>query len=168
VRTFDGAAGRSEFTAAFDISENEPAWYIARCYGTDATQVAFTNPVWFEPGAWQPPRPARAHVDVTVVGANGKALDGDCEIIRRVGKDAVVESQTRFHAGKFSLDAPGTARLRIRVPGYKTATQSILMDYPPLRDLTVNLRPNQLTDWSTFEQIRDGLRHVSLAFRMER
>ena len=168
VRTFDAAAGKSEFTAEFDISETGPAWYIARCYGTDATQVAFTNPVWFEPSGWQPPQPARAHVDVAVVDANGKALDGDCEVIRMVGMEAVVESQTRFRAGQLSLDTPGTARLRVRVPGYKTATQSILMDFPPLRDLTVNLRPDQLTDWGAFEQIRNHLRHVSLEFHMER
>jgi hypothetical protein len=85
-----------------------------------------------------------------------------------VGKEAAVESQSRFRAGKLSLDVPGAARLRVRVPGYKTATQSILMDYAPLRDVTVNLRPDQLTDWGTFEQIRDRLRHVSLAFHMER
>jgi hypothetical protein len=42
------------------------------------------------------------------------------------------------------------------------------MDYAPLRDLTVNIRPDQLTDWSTFEQIRHHLRHVSLEFHMER
>jgi hypothetical protein len=85
-----------------------------------------------------------------------------------VGKEAAVESQTRFRAGKLSLDVPGTARLRVRVPGYQTATQSILMDYSPLRDLTLNMRPEQLTDWGTFEQIRDHLRHVSLQFHMER
>jgi hypothetical protein len=168
VRTFDAAAGKSEFTAEFDVSETGPSWYIARCYGTDATQVAFTNPVWFEPSGWQPPQPARAHVDVAVVDTDRKALDGDCEIIRMVGKEALVESQFRFRAGKLSVDTPGTARLRIRVPGYKTATQSILMEYPPLRDLIVNLRPGQLTDWNTFEQIRDRLSHVSLEFHMER
>ncbi len=168
MRAFDAAAGTSEFTAGFDISETGPAWYIARCYGSDATQVAFTNPVWFEPRGSQPPTPARARVDVTIVDSSGKALDGDCEIIRMVGKEALVESQTRFRAGKLSLDAPGTTRLCVRVPGYKTATQSILMDYAPLRDLTVNIRPDQLTDWSTFEQIRHHLRHVSLEFHMER
>ena len=83
-----------------------------------------------------------------------------------VGKEAVVESRTRFRAGKLSLDAPGTARLRVRVPGYKTAMQSILMDYAPLRDLTVNMRPEQLTDWATFEETRNRLRLVSLAFHM--
>jgi hypothetical protein len=84
-----------------------------------------------------------------------------------VGKEAAVKSQSRFRAGRLSLDVPGTARLRVRVPDYKTTTQSILMDYPPLRDLIVNLRPDQLTDWSTFEQIRNRLRHVSLEFYME-
>jgi len=168
VRAFDAAAGKAEFTADFDITEIGPAWYIARCYGSDDAQVAFTNPVWFEPRGWQPPQPARAHVGVTVVDSSGKALDGDCEIVRMVGKQAVVESQTRFHAGKLSLDVPGTARIRIRVPGYQTATESILMDYAPLRDLTLYMRPEDLTDWRTFEKTRDRLRQVSLEFRMER
>jgi hypothetical protein len=60
------------------------------------------------------------------------------------------------------------ARLRVRVPGYKTAMQSILMDYAPLRDLTLNMRPEDLTAWGTFEKIRARLRQVSLEFHMER
>jgi hypothetical protein len=168
VRVFDAAAGKAEFTAEFDVSETGPAWYIARCYGSDEMQVAFTNPVWFEPRDWQPPRPARAQVGITVVDSSGKPLDGDCEVIRMGGQEAVVESRSRFQAGELSLDAPGTARLRVRVPGYRTATQSILMDYAPLRDLTVNMRPEDLTDWGTFEKIRARLREVSLVFHMER
>jgi hypothetical protein len=168
VRAFDAAAGKTAFIADFDISETGAAWYIARCYGSDETQVAFTNPVWFEPRGWQPPEPAHAHVDATVVDSSGKALDGDCEILRMVGKEAVIESRIPFRAGKLTLDAPGIARLRVRVQGFKTATQSILMDYGPLRDLTVNMRPEDLTEWSTFERIRAGLRQVSLEFRMER
>jgi hypothetical protein len=121
-----------------------------------------------EPHGWQPPPLARARVRVTVVDGSGKALDGDCEIIRMVGKESVVESRTRFRAGKLSLDAPGTARLRIRVPGYKTAMKSILMDYAPLRDLTLNMSPEQLSDWGTFEKTRERLRQVSLEFHMER
>jgi hypothetical protein len=168
VRAFDEAAGKNEFTADFDVSESGPAWYIARCYGSDEMQVALTNPVWFEPRDWQPPHPARAQVGITVVDKSGKPLDGECEVLRMVGQEAVVESRSRFRAGKLSLDAPGTARLRVRVPGYKTATQSILMDYAPLRDLTVNMRPEDLTDWHTFEKIRDRLRQVSLEYHMER
>jgi len=90
------------------------------------------------------------------------------EVVRMVGTEAVVESRTPFRAGKTSIEAPGTARVRVRVPGYKTAMQSIFMDYAPLRELTVNMRPEQLTDWDTFERIRGLLRGVSLEFRMER
>jgi hypothetical protein len=168
VRVFDAAAGKAEFTADFDISETESAWYIARCYGGDEMQVAITNPVWFEPRGWQPPRPARARVAVTVVDGRGNPLDGDCEVIRMVGKEAVVESRTRFRGGKLSIDAPGTARLRVRVPGYKTAMQSILMDHAPLRNLILRMRPEQLTDWATFEEARERLRHASLDFRLDR
>src|ERR1035438_4412356 len=49
VRVFDAAAGKTEFSADFDISETGSAWYIARRYGSSAMQVAITNPVWFEP-----------------------------------------------------------------------------------------------------------------------
>jgi hypothetical protein len=42
------------------------------------------------------------------------------------------------------------------------------MDYAPLRDLTLYMRPEDLTDWRTFEKTRDRLRQVSLEFRMER
>jgi hypothetical protein len=168
VRVFDAAAGKAEFTADFDISETESAWYIARCYGGDEMQVAITNPVWFEPRGWQPPRPARARVAVTVVDGRGNPLDGDCEVIRMVGKEAVVESRTRFRGGKLSIDAPGTARLRVRVPGYKTAMQSILMDDAPLRNLILKMRPEQLTDWATFDEARQRLRHASLQFQLDR
>ena len=168
VRVFDAAAGKTEFSADFDISETGSAWYIARCYGSDEMQVAITNPVWFEPRGRQSPQPARARVAVTVVDGHGKPLDGDCEVISMVGKEAVVESRTRFHAGKLSLDVPGTARVRIRVPGYKTAMQSILMDYAPLRDLILKMYPEQLTDWATFEEARNRLRRVSLAFHLDR
>lgn len=168
VRTFGAAAGKTQYTADFDIGETGPAWYIARCYGSDEMQVAFTNPVWLQPRGWQLPQPSRARVEVRVIDGGGKPLDGDCEIIRMVGKEAVVESRTRFRAGKLSVDAPGTARVRVLVPGYKTTTQSILMDYAPLRDLTLNMRPEQLTDWGTFEKTRDRLRQVSLEFQMER
>lgn len=168
LRTFDAAVGQSEFSADFDVSETEPAWYVLRCYGSDETQVAYTNPVWFEPRGWRPPPPARAHVAATVVDPDGKPLDGECEVLRMVGRDAIVESRVRFQGGKLTLDAPGTARIRIRAPGYQSATRSILFDYIPLRDLTVNLRPEQLTEWSTFTRIRELLAQVSLEFRMER
>jgi hypothetical protein len=85
-----------------------------------------------------------------------------------VGREAAVESRSRFQAGELSLDAPGTARLRVRIPGYKTAMQSILLDDAPLCDLTVNMRPEDLTDWGTFEKIRARLGQVSLVFYMER
>jgi len=172
VRTFDAAAGKTEFAADFDVtfdnSESGPAWYIARCHGADEMQAAFTNPVWFEPRGWQPPQAWRARTGVTVVDGSGKPLDGVAEVVRMVGTEAVVESRTPFRGGKISLDAPGTARVRVRVPGYKTAMQSIFMDYAPLRDVTVNMRPEQLTDWDTFERIRGLLREVTLEFRMGR
>ena len=168
VRTFEAANGKSEFVGEFGVSETERAWYIARCYGSDDTQIAFTNPVWFEPQGWQPPAPSRAQVSVMVVDSgSGKPLAGTCEVLRMAGKEAVVDSRFRFRGGKISLDVPGTSRLRIQVPGYQPSTRSIFMDYAPVRDLTLNMRVEQLLDWGTFQKITDLLRHVDLKIRME-
>jgi hypothetical protein len=165
VRTFN-AAGKSEFAGEFEVSESAPGWYIARCYGADNTQVAITNPVWLEAPEWRPPEPSRARVDIHVTDAAGTPLDGVVEIVGMVGSKALVESRSDFHGGKISLDAPATARLRVRVPGYQTATRSIMMDDARLRDITWNMRPEQLTDWATFEKIRERLKNASLEFQM--
>jgi len=168
-RSFPVSSGKTEFDEGFEIAETGRAWYVARVYGAGEMQVAVTNPVWFEPRGWQAPQPVRARVSAAVVdGATGKPLDGSCEVLRMVGKEAMAESRAQFRGGKLALEAPGTARLRVQVPGYKPMTRSIFMDYAPVRDLTLNMRLEQLLDWRTFQQIIDLLQQVSLEFRMER
>jgi hypothetical protein len=165
IRTFDG----HEPTATFDVKETGRAWYIARAFGANEAEVAVTNPIWFEPAEAERPQPTKARVAASIVdGATGKPLDGVCEVLRMAGKQPVVESRSQFHGGKLALEAPGTARLRVRVDGYAAMTKSIFMDYPPLLNATLDMRPEQLTDWQTFEKIRKMLGEVALEFHLQR
>lgn len=169
VRTFAVGPAQREFTAEFDIRETERAWYVARCFGKDASEVAITNPVWFEQKGWKAPAPARARIVASVVdAASGTALDGSIEILRMVGKEAVVERMAAVSRGKATLETAGTARLRVSVPGYRPLTRSVFLDSPELLEFVTRMRPEQLTDWATFEKIRKLLGAVKLEFRMER
>ena len=60
VRRFD--TGDPAFETSFEIREAETAWYLVRCYGSGDTQVAITNPIYFQSAGVSRP-PARAGAD---------------------------------------------------------------------------------------------------------
>jgi hypothetical protein len=168
VKTFE-QGGKAEIEAGFDLVERERAWYIARCYGADAGHVAITNPVYFEPEGSRPPKPARARITAVVKdGITRTPLSGTWEVIRMVGKEAVAETSAGFVDGAFRLEAPATARIRVTVPGYKPLTKSIFLDSPALLESTFRLRTEDLTDWRTFERMRDFLQDVRLEFAVKK
>lgn len=161
VRSF--APGTPAFATAFDIRESGTAWYIVRAEGTSPHQVAISNPIYFEGADYQAPQPVMAHVRLNVRDADSaKPLDGECEILRMVGRDAVVVSSTSFRNGEVTLEVPATARLRVSSAGHVSELKSVFLDFRPLLDSTLSLRPVQLTDWSTFEQVRSLLRNAAL------
>jgi hypothetical protein len=79
-----------------------------------------------------------------------------------IGRDAVVQSRAAFHHGALTIDVPATARLRVSAPGHAPAVKSVFIDDERLLDSVLNLRPEQLTDWSTFEKVRALLQGVPL------
>jgi hypothetical protein len=85
-----------------------------------------------------------------------------------VGLTPVQLSTHSFTGGQFTLDVPGTARVRVRVAGYKPMMQSVFMDYPPLLRITLNMRESELTDWKTLEEIKHLLGNVRLEFQLVR
>jgi len=155
------------FSAKFNIRETGTAWYIARCFGS-SDQVAMTNPIYFEGRNHTPPQTTPAHVTGFVTDSAGKPLEGECDVIRMEGLTPIQLSTHSFTGGQFTLDVPGTARLRVRVAGYKPKTESVFMDYPPLLRMTLNMREAELTDWKTFEEIKRLLGNVRLKFQLAR
>ena len=169
VRSFNVPDSRTEFETAFGIEETRRAWYIARCFGADDSQVAIANPVYLEPPDFQPPPPALAEIEATVTDEeSGEPLSGAWDILRRVGKREAPEQSGEFSNGRFRLRAPATARLRVRVPDYAPATRSVFLDYAPLLETTFALQAGQLTGWATFEKFRELLGSVRLAIALHR
>ncbi|HEV2498107.1 MAG TPA: CehA/McbA family metallohydrolase [Terriglobia bacterium] len=157
---------RKEFRARFSIHETGTAWYIARCFGSTDLQVAITNPIYLQDPDYQSPQPTAAYVTGIVTSAAGKPLDGEYDVIRMVGLTPVVLSRHGFSDGRFIADVPGTARLQVRVPGYKPMMKSVFMDYQPLLRMALDMREAELTDWRTFREIKELLRHVDLKFQL--
>jgi hypothetical protein len=155
-----------EFTAEFTIHETGTAWYIARCFGSNDLQVAITNPIYFEGRDHRQPEPTLARVTGIVTGDAGKPLDGECDVIRMVGLTPVELSKHPFTDGRFTLDVPGTARLRVRAHGYTSVMKSVFMDDKSLLQMTLNMREAELKDWRTFEEMKKLLSNVRLQFRL--
>lgn len=95
-------------------------------------------------------------------------MSGVCEVIRMSGRVEQKLSEIPFAEGKFRGTVPAVARLRIVAAGYRSTTRSVFLEYPGFRDLTLNMRVEQLLDWGTFESIRAMLKRVKLDIAMER
>jgi len=168
ARVFSIGKQERDFSAEFDVHETGTAWYIARCFGSSGLEVAITNPIYFEGKDYAPPHATAAHVTGVVTDSAGRPLEGECDVIRMVGLTPVQLSTHPFTGGQFTLDVPGTARLRVRVAGYKPMMESVFMDYQPLLRMTLNMRMAELTDWRTFEEMKHLLGHLRLEFQLAR
>lgn len=155
VRTIDGGRG------TFEIDERDTAWYVARALGADDTQVAITNPIYFEGASYRAPVAAVARVRGTVSGPTS----GTVEVLEFVGRTPVVRRSVAFAGGAFEVEVPATARLRVRAAGYEAQTKSIFMDDPAILDTVLKMRSETLGEWATFEKTRELLRNVRLEFR---
>jgi hypothetical protein len=165
LRAWEPDAGMTEFS--MEIVEDGTAWYIARCDGSTDGQVAITNPIYFEGDDYRAPAAEPARVNAVVRDAAGTPLDGEVEVLRMEGTEAVRLAEHPFRGGEFKLTVPAVARLRVRARGYQPQTRSIFMDFPPLLDQMLNMTDEQLSDWSTFETARRLLRDVRLEFRLQ-
>ena len=157
------APGGAEFATDFDIHESGTAWYVVRVMGMSIHQVAISNPVYFEGSSYQPPQPANARVKLTVRDAvTSRPLNGQCEVVRMIGREPFVQSRAAISNGSLTIEVPATARLRISSPGYSAEMKSVFMDYQPLLDSVINIRPEQLLDWTTFQKARILLENVTI------
>ncbi len=167
VKTLHIDGRRADFTAEFEFAEDRTAWYIAHAAGSTDEQIAITNPIYFEAADYRAPSPAKARVAGVVKDRQtGKPLGGVCEVVVMSGVTAAAVSKHEFRGGRFELEVPGSARLRVRVPGYVPVQKSVFMDYPPLANMILNLRSGELVDWTTFQQIRALLDRVRLEFAL--
>lgn len=142
---------------------------MVRCRSAGAGRMAVTNPIYFSAADYAEPVPAEASVEATVRdGFTGNLVSGVCEVLRMSGRTEQKLSEIPFAEGRFRARVPAAARLRMVVAGYRSTTRSVFLEYPGFRDLTLNIRVEQLLDWGTFESIRAMLKRVKLDVDLER
>jgi hypothetical protein len=169
VKTWPIDNRSTEFNMEYELTVAPDSWYIVRSSGSNANQIALTNPIYFESRAYQKPQPTPARVTATIIDeATGEPLEGVCEVIQMMGRTVVKQSQHVFKNGKLALSAPATARLQVRVPGYAPIMKSIFVDYAPLLEMSLKMRSEQMLDWRTFEEIKRRLAAVQFEFRLTR
>ena len=153
-----------EIDRVFELQEKDAAWYVVRCLGESEDEVAITNPIYVERGAWQRPESTPATLHLTIVDESGKPVSASVAVIERVGRE---ERTVRKDPcpGVCTLIVPATARLRIEANGHTTATRSVFLDTPELLESALNTHLEQLLDWATFEKIRHALSRIQ--FRVE-
>ena len=83
------------------------------------------------------------------------------------GRKPVKTGEFPITGGRFEATVPATARLRATAQGYTPGLKSVFMDYPPLLNGMLNMTPEQLSDWQTFEGIRRLLGNVQIDFRLQ-
>jgi hypothetical protein len=168
VRSWD-ANGAAFTTTTAEVGADATAWYIARVYGRNPDHIAITNPIYFDGPDYRAPQPAPARVTGNIRdAATGAALNGIVEVIRMDGRIPVKVSEIPATGGRFEITVPATARLRLRVAGYAPVLKSVFMDSPSLLDPMLNITPEQISDWATYERIREELGRVMLEFLMRR
>jgi TolB protein len=170
MRTMPVLQGQQEFAVEHAWTEEGGAWVLARCFGKDRdTQVAITNPIFFDPPGWKPPAPAQAKIRIRVADARtGQPVAAACDALERTGRQDRSLFRREAPGGVVELEAPATARLRVEAPGYKPAFRSIFLDHEPILRATLEMRAERLLEWSTYERLREALSRVEFDVRLER
>ncbi len=162
---------KQNFEIEFDISEQEESWYIAKCYGTDSKQVAFTNPIYFRYPGSTGTLPVESVIHCNVVD-DITSLPIDCDIkVVNNGKEF-----RRFHFRKtpIKFSVPPTSTIFISADGYESVSWNIFRDYFPLNSYVKSLSSypgeyyNGIGDYHTYEKLREIMRDIKVEFRLRR
>ncbi len=159
-----------DLKASFSITERDPAWYCVRLFGGDPRrQRAFSGAFFFDPQPHQPPPPATARVQVTLIDHDsGARLSGSVREVVFHGP-LPIEGASHLVVGEgTTVTVPGVARLRAEAPGFQPVTLSPFLDHPPLVNFITRLAAEDLLRWETFERARQLLGEVKLTFRLTR
>lgn len=157
-----------QYDLTLDIRESDNAWYIVRCFGSSADQVAITNPIYFETPAYRVPEPALATVNLRLsASGSGEALDGTYEVVEMIGRRPRVISTGEVKAGKATISTPAPARVRVSARDHTPQMKSIFMDTPELIKLTTEMQLADLVEWTTYERVRKILSGIDLHYVMQ-
>jgi hypothetical protein len=164
-KSFHPADRAKSHEVEFPIDESTTSWYIVKCFGSNDSQYAVSNPIYFQAPDFRAPQPATAKVTLQVTDAGtGKPLDGRYEVVTMIGREPKTLNWGDFSEGHAAFEAPATARIRVHVAGREVAMKSIFSDTPALLESVLEIRPEAILDWSTYESIRKTLGDLQMKF----
>lgn len=140
------------FEEKVTVREDSPAWYLVKCYGSEApeeatldlmrflpehpgyipkrvSQVALTNPIYIRPVGHPSPQAYSAKVRGFVTDRHERPLSGWVWILDPVDQESRRE---QFTSGEFCIQVPLTAYVEVQVDGYVSQRRSVRFDCPAL------------------------------------
>jgi hypothetical protein len=143
---------KHRITVALEDSVN--CWYVARCYGTDSTQVALTNPIFFKTEDFAPPEPVQAVVRGVIETADSSTVPNVAvRVIDPLGK-VVLETVAR----------DGTIQVQAR--GFQVAEQRIF-DHKGIQDILHNTSL-AMFEMDALDALAEQLQAVEMVFVLNR
>jgi hypothetical protein len=144
VQAWDLRSRRARrWSGQFELGDTAFAWYAIRVTSTcqdpaclaawrqpaEIYEVAVASPVYFLPKGFQRPRPAVAKVRLKVTDPQGKPLAATVHVTDAGREVAQVPVGS---GGQATFQAPPTAALTIRAPGYAEVKKDLFLDSPVL------------------------------------
>ena len=107
------------------------------------SEYAVSNPIYFEAAGYRATEPAQAQVELEVIdSASGQPLDGGYEIVQQmIGRVPKTIASGTVAAGRATLAASPTARIRGRAAGKQESMKGIFVDTPDLLNATIEIQP---------------------------
>jgi hypothetical protein len=164
--TLDGKPGSIQTN--LDLLEQETSWYCVRVFGPER-QTAVSGAFYFADKSYRRPQPVRAQVRAQVLDAEtGVRVPAVLTEVTLSGTVARKGRRHRLQSGEARVNVPGTARLRAEARGYAPMTLSPFLDGPDLVKTVTTFGEQDLSNWQSFDQLKEQLDNVDLVFRLQK
>ena len=163
IQSWDLAEQPRKYRISTTLEDTVNCWYLARCYGTDTSRVAWTNPIYFETKNFAPPQPVRAIVQGKIEMADNSPVPK--AIVRAVDPTGKTVLQTVAQRGTFQIWVPVTSRIRVEAKGYETPPQRIFDHRDIQRLLQTSVNPSEL---NALDKLTEQLQAIDMVFVLKR
>ncbi len=152
-----------KYRTSITLEDSVNCWYLARCYGTDTSRVAWTNPIYFQTENFAPPQPVQAIVRGKIEMADNSPVPK--ALIRAVDPIGRTVLQTEAPRGTFQIWVPVTSQIHVEAKGYETLPQRIF-DHPDIQRLLQT--PVNLPELNALDKLTEQLQAIDMVFVLKR
>ena len=163
IQSWDLEEQPRKYQLSTTLEDTVTSWYLARCYGADTSQVALTNPIYFQTEDFTPPQPVRAIVRGKIEMADNSPVPQ--AVVRAVDPISRTVLETAARRGTFQIWVPATSQIHIEAKGYETPPQRIF-DQPDIQHLLQTpVNPSEL---NALDTLTEQLQAIDMVFVLKR